>query len=254
MGSTVDSQNSAEDAKRTTQQQTERIEGQLKDLGNKIQALHSSSGLSNAEKEIEEIQGEYNAIADAFYKNLPIEVEEHKGRNATKTIQQLEATRKIESHVHRLESLAQGLVSAFNSKNHSKSITISSLEFPVNLFDPSARGKYQTLLSFAQDSHWSIRFVWYPDGTPALEFIRLTSQDKSGKDREFFMTSDSIQLVLMGGQFRSSLNQSISDDLKDRVMKDIPQTVASMENFDGAAKAILEAVIKYQLLQQSLKP
>ena len=180
-------------------------------------------------------------------------MEEHRGRSAAKTIQQLETTRQIESHVHKLEAAAQGLVSAFNSKNPRKPITIRFSEFPVNLFNADAREKYQTLLSFAADSHWAIRFVWYPDGTPALEFIRFTSQDNPGKDREFFITKDSIQLVLMGANFRPSLNQSISEDLKERVIKDIPQTAAPMENFDQVAKAILETVIKYQLLQQSLK-
>jgi hypothetical protein len=253
LGSTIDSQNSAEDAKRTTQEQTERIEGQLKDLGNKIQALHPNSNQSSTEKEVEQIKSEYNAIADAFYRNLPIEVEEHRGRSATKTIQQLEMTRQIESHIHILETVAKSLVLAFNSKNPSKPITIRFSDFPVNLFVSDAQGKYQILLSFAPDSHWSIRFVWYPDGTPALEFIRLTSQDKPGKDREFFITSDSIQLILMGGKFRPSFNQSITDDLKDRAMKDIPRTEAPMEKFDEVAKTILETVIKYQLLQQSLK-
>jgi hypothetical protein len=252
-GSTVDSRNSADDAKRTAQDQTERIEGQLKDLGNKIQSLHSSSTPSSTEKEIRQIQSEYNAIADAFYRNLPIEVEEHKGRSATKTIQQLELTRQIESHVHKLEAVAQGLVSAFNSKNPSKPITIRFSDFPVNLFVPEARGNHQTLLSFAPDSHWSIRFVLYPDGTPALEFIRLTSQDMPGKDREFFDTRDSIQLRLMGGEFEPDLHVSMSADLKDRVMNGIPQTKASMEKFDEVARKILETVIKYQLLQQSLK-
>ena len=253
LGSTVDSQNSTEDAKRTAQKQTERIEGQLKDLGNKIQSLHSSSSPSSSEKEIKQIQSEYNAIADVFYRNLPIEVEEQKGRSATKTIQQLELTRQIEPHVHKLEAVAQGLVSAFNSKNPSRPITIRLSEVPVNLFVPEARGKYQILLSFAPDSHWSIRFVLYPSGTPALEFIRLTSQDMPGKDREFFDTRDSIQLRLMGGEFEPDLHVSMSADLKDRVMNGIPQTKASMEKFDEVANKILEALIKYHLLQQSLK-
>jgi len=225
----------------------------LKNLGDKIQALHSSSIPADAEKNIKQIQNEYNTIAEAFYRNLPIEVEEHKGRSAAKTIQQLETTRQIESHVHGLEAVAEGLVSAFNSRNPSKPIIIRLSDFPVNLFASDARGKYQTLLSFAPDSHWAIRFVWYPDGIPALEFIRLTSQDNPGKDKEFFITNDSIQLVLMGGNFRPSLNQSISEDLKDRVLNVIPRNVVSMENFDQTAKAILEIVIKYQLLQQSLK-
>lgn len=57
----------------------------------------------------------------------------------------------------------------------------------------------------------------------------------------------------MGGNFRPSLNQSISEDLKHRVTKDIPQAAVPMENFDQTAKAILETVIKHQLFQQSIK-
>lgn len=253
LGSTVDSQVSAEDAKRATQEQTEHIEGQLKDLGNKIQALHSSPPVSNNEKEIEQIQSKYNSIAEDFYKNLPVEVEEHRGRSATKTIQQLQRTRQIEAHVHKLEGVAQGLVSAFNYRNPTKPITINVSEFPVNLWASETKETYRTLLSFAVDSHWAIRFTWYPDRTPALEFTRMTSKDSPGKDRQFFLTTDSIQLVLLGEKFRPSLNQSISEDLKERVMKEIPKTEVPMEKFDEVAKGILETVIKHQLLQQSLK-
>lgn len=243
-GATLDSQNSAEEAKGIAKEQTAHIESQLKNLGNKIQALQLNDTGPKTEKEIEQIQSEYNSIAESFYRDLPVEVEEHKGRTATKTIQQLERTRKIEPHIHKLEAVAQGLVSAFNSKNSSAPIGLHISDFPINLFTPTGKSEYETRLSFAEDCYWLIRFVWYPDGTPALEFMRRTSQD---------FTTDSVQLVLVGENFRPSLNERISDDLKERVMKVIPRTAAPMEQFDGIAKAILETIIKHQLIHQSLK-
>lgn len=253
-GATVDSQTSAEEARLITNEQTVRIEGQLKDLGNKIQALSSNAIGPKTEKEIEQIQSEYKEIADAFYKNLPVELEEHKGRSATKTIQQLEKTRQIEPHIHRLETVAKGLASAFNSKNPNTPITIKCSDFPINIFTPSGRKEYETRLSFASDYYWSIHFLGYSDGTPALEFMRLTFEDIPGKERLFFDTPDSLELIMLGDKFKPSLHTTMSDDLKERIMKVIPHTETPMEKFDEVAQAILETVIKHQLFQQSLKP
>lgn len=63
------------ESKSDSEQQTTKIEGQLKELGSRIELLSTgdptrkvtSSDLSN-------IQREFHAIAEDFYKNLPIEL------------------------------------------------------------------------------------------------------------------------------------------------------------------------------------
>ena len=166
LGTTINSKKSAEESRQATKEQTERIEGKLKDLGNQIQALHSKADVPGKEVEIEQIENQYNALATEFYKKLPIEVEEFKGRSATKTIHQLERSRRIEAHVHTLENLAKALARAFTSQNPNKPITIRVSEFPTNIYSRDTKSNYQTLLSFSPNSHWQIGFVWYPDDTP----------------------------------------------------------------------------------------
>ncbi len=252
LGSIKNSEKSAQESRQASKEQSERIEGELKALGNKIQELQSDRDVTNKEAEIAKVESEYKTLAEEFYRKLPIEVEEFKGRSATKTIHQLELSRKIEQHVHTLENAARGLTKALTTKNPNRPITVNVSDFPTNIYSTEARNKYSTLLSFSSTSHWTIRFVWYPDGTPALEFMRLTSKDEPGKDRQFFITTDSIQLILRGTNFGVSLNERISPDLRERIQKDVKLASLDMDRFDEIARSILETILKYELVQQSL--
>lgn len=78
------------ESKSDSEQQTTKIEGQLKELGNKIESLTSGESAHQlTSSELSTIQQKYNGIAEEFYKNLPIELEQQRSKNSSKTIHQL---------------------------------------------------------------------------------------------------------------------------------------------------------------------
>ncbi|WP_447969000.1 hypothetical protein [Nitrospira sp. M1] len=245
-GATVDSNQTS----RKQEEQTERIESKLQELGNQLYTLKERE-IPISSEELDQIEKEYLNTADTFFNSLPLKVAEHKTRDATRIFEEVKMSKSIESHVKRLEEEIRKLGIAFNSAAKRTLIEVSSTSFPDNLFELKKSDQYHILISFEGKSYWALRFVTYPDRKKALEFIRLTTPSENTEYSKMFITEDSIQMVFLGEQFGVSLNQSLSTTVRD-IVADIPKTPQPMTDFDQTAVKITKRLIEHQLLMNKI--
>ena len=238
--------------RKSTVEQTTIIEQNIKALGNKIQTIQDQPKTTQQTK-LDEIKKEYNELAINFFKSLPIKVEQEKARNTEKTISNLEKSRSIEKHIKFLKQEAENLITAYNSTGTHAEIKLKSTKFPLNIIDPRNKEPYYTLISFSKSIHWMIRFVNYPDGTLALQFVRVIAPPGVENELQYNFTNESINLVFMNNQFSISKNQSISDGVYKHILGELTLNNKAMTEFDIFTKTLLKNIIEYEFLQQSLK-
>ena len=69
------------------------------------------------------------------------------------------------------------------------------------------------------------------------------------------LTSDSINLILIDGKFRMSLNQSITTPISNDVVGDMrPGIDESLQKLDETAALILRRIIEHELVISEVAP
>lgn len=242
-------------SKKDSSEDRERIEGQLRELGTKIQTLQSQPAESQSAESIQTIENEYLSLAEEFYKSLPLEVAEQRSKTAAAIAEQVKNSRTLSLHLQKLEVESSKLVQAFNSSTPTGQIQLVTAPSPSNFYDQTEAKPYKLLFSFANNSYWAVRFVYYADKSLALQFVKLRATNPKEIAPVPFenlgLTNDSINLILRENDFLVSLNSVISDPVKTRIVGPL-SGVRLMTEFDDASKGLVERIIKYELLEQSL--
>lgn len=228
-----------------------KIEGELKALGNKIETLSSGKDAHQVTaSELSRIQGEYNAIAENFYKDFPLEIEQQKSRNASKTISQLEQSRRIEPHIHTLELAAKQLADAFNKHRVAPPISVEIPTFPTNVFEGD---EYQMVLSFPNSRYWVIVLRESHDEEVQLT-IGQARKELRHNGKTFWYIGRPVLLQFPKDESSFRLLTDLPAEIKVRILGDLDNKKYAIGELDGIAKALLERIFKYEALEESLKP
>ncbi|MDF0666738.1 MAG: hypothetical protein P0119_11800 [Nitrospira sp.] len=239
------------ESKSDSEEHTARIEGQLKELGNKIETLATAEPPHGAtSSELASLQEKYNSIAVEFYKNFPLELEHQKNRTATKTIRQLEQSRRIEPHMHTLELAAQQLVGAFNKYKEGPPISVEIPNFPINVFEDK---NYRIVLSFPNGRLWMVNFARNRNEQLELEFQAASKAHSLNSDPRAGSTGEYIALTFSEDQSTFDFYSHLSAEKDQRVVGDLPQTQQSIKKLDETTRTLLERIIKLEILEESVQ-
>ena len=102
--------------------------------------------------------------------------------------------------------------------------------------------------------YWLFRFVAYPDGTLALQLVRVQGAAAAKVSDNFSLTNNSINLVFQGEQFWISLNSAITEDVLTEVVRDIPRTHRTLELLPDAAISLARRAIEFELVRIGVEP
>jgi len=236
------------DDKRSSQEQTSRIESQLQTLGTQIQELRIDANTSGQSVKIQEADEKYQAIAEEFFRSIQLRTAQEEARTAKQQVEEIQKTQKVEAYFLAVKREAEKLATAYNRSAGQIVLEILSNAVPSNLFRASEDHPAYILLKFSGPKYWGIRIVSYPDRTLALQFVRLVSPDGFPNYQTMRLTNDSINLLLFDGQFGISLNQSISDAVKVNITNGLSVDRQPLDAFDSVASEIIRRIIEYELL------
>lgn len=232
---------------------TTKIEGALKQLENKIESITTSGEQPHqvTASELSSIEGEFDSIAENFFKDITLEVEQQRFKDASKTISQLKQSRLIEPHVHTLELAAQQLTQAFNKRRKAPPISVEIPTFPTNIFEPD---KYHMVLSFPNSRYWVLYFRKGHNEKLQLEIVQTNQHPISdgkismvavGPGRAFHLefSEDQSSFLIYG---------NLPADMQIRILGELTAKNYGIGELDAVAKTLLERIMKYEALEESL--
>jgi hypothetical protein len=240
-GSVVESRHNSEE-------QSARLESQLQSLGTKIQELRLAPGSSDRSAELREVEEKYRALAEEFFRSMPLRTAQEEVRTAQQQVEEVQRTQELEAHFRAIQREAEKLAAAYNRSAGKIVLEVEGNGVPKNLFRPTGNHPAYVLLKFRGPKFWGIRIVSYPDRTLALQFVRLFSPDGSSNYQMMQLTNDSINLVILKDQFNISLNQSVSDAVKANVTDGLSTTRQSTDELEAVAAELTRRIIEYELL------
>jgi len=236
------------EGKRSSEEQTSRIETQLQSLGTQIQDLRHTASSSAQSATIEEVDKKYQALAEEFFRSVPLRTAQEEVRTAKQRVEEVQKTQEVEAYFRVVKREAEKLAAAYNKSAGRTILELQSNGVPKNLFRPSQDHPAYVMLKFAAAKYWAIRIISYPGRTLALQFVRLVSPDGSADYPRMQLTNDSINLVLLKDQFGVSLNQSISDAVRANVAEGISLQKQPLDKIESVATELTRRIIEYELL------
>jgi hypothetical protein len=230
-----------------------KIVGALKRVEDKLESITSvEQPHQGTASELSSIEGEFDSIAEKFYKDITLEVEQQRFKDTSKTISQLKQSRLIEPHVHTLELAAQQLTQAFNKRRSAPPISIEIPTFPTNIFEGD---KYHMVLSFPNSRYWVFFFREGDNEKLQLRIAQTKNQHpisngqlspiELGLGRAFF-------LEFSGDQSSFLIYGDLPADMKVRILGDMTAKLHGIGDLDAVAKTLLERIMKYEALEESL--
>jgi hypothetical protein len=236
------------EGKRSSDEQTSRIESQLQTLGTQIQELRLGADSPAQAAKIQEVDEKYQALAEQFFRSVPLRTAQEEARTARQLVEEVQKTQEIEAHFRAVKREAEKLAAAYNLSAGQTVLELQSNGVPENLFRPSQDHPAYVLLKFRGPKYWAIRIVSTPDRIFALQFVRLLSPDGSSNYQAMHLTNDSINLLLLNDAFGVSLNQSISDAVKANVTDNLAKGRQPIDKLESVAMELTRRVIEYELL------
>ncbi|MGE0645054.1 MAG: hypothetical protein AB7P24_15430 [Nitrospira sp.] len=236
------------EGKRSSEEQTSRIETQLQSLGTQIQDLRQTADSPTQSAKVEEMDKRYQALAEDFFRSVPLRSAQEDARTAKQRVEEVQKTQEVEAYFRVVKHEAEKLAIAYNHSAGRTVLELQSNGVPENLFRPSQDHPAYMLLKFDGPKYWGIRIVSYPDRTLSLQFVRLLSTDGSPDYQKMQLTDDSINLILLKNQFGVSLNQSLSEAVRANVTDGISLERQPLDKFESVAAELTRRVIEYELL------
>jgi hypothetical protein len=236
------------EGRRSSEEQTTRIESKLQTLGTQIQELRLGVDSPNKSAKIQEVDERYRTLAEEFFRSMPLRAAQEEVRTAKQQVDEIQRTQEIEAHFQAVKREAEKLAAAYNRSAGRVVLELQSNGVQENLFDVSQDHPAFVLLKILGQKYWVARIVTYPDRTFALQFVRLLSPDGSSNYKTMQLTNDSINFVLFKDEFGISLNQSISDSVKANITEGLSIERQPMDNFEATARDLTRRIIEYELL------
>lgn len=241
------------EGKKSSEEQSTRIETQLQKLGTQIQDIrHGTESLAQSAN-VDEADKKYQALAEEFFRSIPLRNAQEEARTAKQRVEEVQQTQEVEAYFRAVKREAERLAAAYNQTAGRSVLELQSNGVPDNLFRPTQDHPAYVLLKFSGPTYWSIRIVSYPDRTLALQFVRLLSPDGSPTYQKMQLTNDSINLLLLKDQFGASLNQAISEAVKMNIAQGISLQKQPINKFESVATELTRRIIEYELLPLQAK-
>lgn len=241
------------EGRKSSDEQSSRIETQLQRLGTQIQELRHGAESPAESAKVEEVDKKYQALAEEFFRSIPLRSAQEEERTAKQRVEEVQKTQEVETYFRAVKREAERLAAAYNRAAGRNVLELQSNSVPDNLFRPTHEHPAYVLLKFPGPKYWAVRIVSYPDRTVALQFVRLLSPDGSPTYQRMQLTSDSINLVLLKDQFGVSLNQSISEAVRANITQGISTQRQSIDMFEAVATELTRKIIEYELLPLQAK-
>lgn len=236
------------EGRRSSEEQTSRIESKLQSLGIQIQDLRLGAESPAQSAKLQEIDEKYRGLAEEFFRSIPLRTAQEEVRTAKQQVEEVQKTQEAEAHFRAVKREAEKLAAAYNRSAGRVVLELQSNGVPDNLFRTSQNHPAYLLLKFPGPKYWSVRIVLYPDRTLALQFVRLLSPDGSSNYQTMQLTNDSINIILLKDEFGVSLNQSISDPVKANVTASLPTARQPLHKFESTVTDLIQRIIEYELL------
>ncbi len=150
------------ESKRSSEEQTSRIETQLQSLGTQLQDLRHTEDLPARSAKVEEVDKKYQAIAEEFFRSAPLRTAQEEARTAKHRVEEVQKTQEVEAYFRTVKREAEKLAAAYNKSAGRTVLELQSNGVPENLFRPSQDHPAYVLLKFVGPKYWSIRVVSYP--------------------------------------------------------------------------------------------
>jgi TIR domain len=187
--------------------------------------------------------------AKQFFESVKTRRQEIRQREANQANALLRKSQQIGALVAVVDRKVAQVVAAFNDAAGRRLLNLQISDFPPNLFKNI--GQYRILVSFGSQTYWMVRFVTYPDGTPALQLVKVMGAPEAKVSDNFNLTNDSINLVLLSDDYWMSLNSGISSDVVSEVVRDVERTNRPLSELPGTLVALLRNAIELELLRSS---
>lgn len=239
-------------ASTTSTSDTTKIEEALKRVETQLKSMGSGEQPQGTASELSIIQGEFDAVAEEFYKDIPLEVEQQRFKNVSDTLDQVKKTRLIEPRIHTLELAAEQLTQAFNKHRNAAPISVEMSKFPNNIYEGE---KYHMVLSFPNSKYWIFYMDKSHENLLQLRIARSKTQhpiDNGKLSWNVIGPAASAYLAFSSDQASFQLFSGLPPDMRARIIGDMSSKNYGIGEFDVVAKTLLERIVKYEVLEESL--
>lgn len=235
------------EGKKNSDEQSSRIEDQLKTLADEIQKTRDDPTSAVRREKVSELQNRYNQIAEEFFRNLPLKAAEHRSQKATEAVEELRRSSELRAVFEKVRDESKALAGAFNRSAGREAVTVASSEFPKNIFQQDQGQLTYILFQFGPDATWAFRLI-FQDATPAFQLIRLDPRTAGKPYEEQGFTNDSINLVVLPETFFISLNTHISSEVRGNVVGTRAGTEIPKVELADEAAALVRRMIEFAIV------
>src|SRR6266511_4389361 len=86
------------EGRRSSEEQSSRIESQLQTLGTQIQELRLGSDSPSQSAKIQEVDEKYRALAEEFFRSIPLRTAQEEARTAKQQVEEVQKTQELEAY------------------------------------------------------------------------------------------------------------------------------------------------------------
>ncbi len=97
------------EGKKNSDEQSSRIEDQLKTLADEIQKTRDDPTSAVRREKVSELQNRYNQIAEEFFRNLPLKAAEHRSQKATEAVEELRRSSELRAVFEKVRDESKAL-------------------------------------------------------------------------------------------------------------------------------------------------
>lgn len=235
------------DGQKNSDEQSSRIEAQLKSLAGEIQQARIVKPSDERREKISELQNRYNQIAEEFFRTLPLKAAEHRSQKATEAVEELRRTAELRVVFEKVLIESRALTGAFNRNAGREIIKIENTEFPENIFQQTQGYLTYILFKFDSDAAWAFRII-FQDAAPAFQLVRIAPGTMNKPYKEQGLTNDSINLVVLPETVLVTLNTHISSAVRGNVVKEGVGRKISKDELSDEAIGLVRRMIEFAIV------
>ncbi len=183
------------ESRRSSNDQSSRIESQLEDLAGELKKAKAVSGDVESSEAVAQIEDRYDELAAQFFKNLPIRAANYQSERASQEALQLESTSKVRGIFEALLDECQAIEKAFNQQSTQNIFLTKSSPPPGNFFKEPAGNLTYIIFDFVNGGQWGAEFRLI-EGKLMINFGQVKPELDFGEKHSYISMPDSISFIL----------------------------------------------------------
>lgn len=240
------------DGQKNSDEQSSRIEAQLKNLAGEIQQARIAKPSDERREKISELQNRYNQIAEEFFRTLPLKAAEHQSQKATEVVEELRRTAELRVIFEKVLIESRALAGAFNQSAGREIIKVESTEFPENIFHQTKGYLTYILFKFDSGTAWAFRMI-FQDASPAFQLVRIDPHTVHKPYAEQNLTNDSINLVVLPEMVFISLNAHISSEVRSNIVGERAGAKIAKDGFPDEVIGLIRRMVEFAIVTTASK-